>query len=228
MQLKIWTVISALALVSGCVSDPKPASPAPVLEGQWQVEDINNSGVIDSSFITLNVTGNTVSGSAGCNNFTGSITQSVDTISISKLTLTRKMCPPALMQQEQKYMQALSSIKQVDQRTDKPWVFLTNESAAVSIKLVATATNTETAARAKQDNSAPVRHQYNCNNVGDITMSFVGPEAITLTLPEESLVLKRERSASGARYVAEQAYFWNKGNTATLSYEGTEYSCTKL
>jgi putative lipoprotein len=228
MQLKIWTVIPALAVLSGCVTDPNPVSPAPALEGQWQVEDINNTGVIDNSLVTLNVTGNTVSGSAGCNNFTGSFNQAVDTISISKLTLTRKMCPPALMHQEQKYMQALSSIEQVEQASDKPWVFLTNENAEVSIKLIATPANPETAATRKQDNSATVRHQYNCGKVGNVTMSFVGPEAITLTLPEESLVLKRERSASGARYVAAQSYFWNKGNTATLSYQGTEYSCTKF
>lgn len=228
MQMKIWTLITALTLVSGCVSHPKPDAPAPSLEGQWMVEDINNGGVIDNSYLTLNVSGATVSGSAGCNNFTGSLTQTASTLSISQLALTRKMCPPALMQQEQRYMQALGSITTLKQSATKPWVFLTADDADIRLKLVNTQADTKAAAHAKQDNQSLTRHPFSCDNLGEITMSFVGPETITLNLPDESLVMKRERSASGARYVSAQSYFWNQGDTATLAYQDTRYKCVKL
>ncbi|MBU2979307.1 META domain-containing protein [Alteromonas sp. C1M14] len=135
MQMKIWTAAMATALLSGCAHEPKTATP-PVLEGQWQVEDINGKGVIDNSHLTLLVEGNRLSGSAGCNNFSGTVTQNQDAVAVSQMALTRKMCPPALMLQEQGYMQALNQVSKITAVAGKPWILLVDPDSKSRIKLM--------------------------------------------------------------------------------------------
>lgn len=136
MTIKKWSTTLAILVLTGCACHPeKPTSP-PSLEGQWQVEDINGKGIIDNSHITFNVADNTLSGSTGCNNFTGTLMQSENTLSTSKLAVTRKMCSRALMMQEQGYIEALNSVKIITQSPDKPWLILTSPNSNTRIKLV--------------------------------------------------------------------------------------------
>ncbi|WP_115717899.1 META domain-containing protein [Gallaecimonas mangrovi] len=78
----------------------------------WQVEDINGAGIIDSSLVSLslNSEGRLV-GKASCNNFYGSFSASGDNFEVQGLASTQKMCTPALMDQEQKFLQALTDAR---------------------------------------------------------------------------------------------------------------------
>lgn len=84
---------------------------------KWDVTSVNNGKQAVVSLIegtTLTVAfGNdgTLSGSAGCNNFTGSYKQENDTIAIGPLASTMKMCadPAGVMEQEAQLLKALES-----------------------------------------------------------------------------------------------------------------------
>ena len=83
--------------------------PAVLLGAEWVVEDINRSGVIDNSRLTL-VFGEDgrVSGSTNCNGLSGLYTADGGTITFTPLATTRRAClGEGLMMQERKYMSAL-------------------------------------------------------------------------------------------------------------------------
>lgn len=83
-----------------------PASPT----GKWLAEDLHGGGVIDRAQTVLEIgKDGVVSGSGGCNRFTGQATISGDTISFSSLASTEMACSPALMDQEQKFHAALGA-----------------------------------------------------------------------------------------------------------------------
>ena len=55
-----------------------------------------------------------VAGLAACNRYFGPVSLDGDGISFGNLASTRKMCPDSLMDQEQRFMQALSKAKRLD------------------------------------------------------------------------------------------------------------------
>ena len=91
-------------------SEAEAETSAPSLTAQeWRAEDINAAGIIDMSHATLNFKADgSVSGDASCNRYTGSYTQDEDTLTFTPLATTRKACPPALMDQEQKFLAVLA------------------------------------------------------------------------------------------------------------------------
>ena len=105
--------------VNGCcrVSSPTDAmdatasnpSPDALYKREWLLEDIGGAGVIDNlnSPIRFNPIG-TLSGHAGCNRFSGSAEIGAGSIDIGPLATTRMFCPEAVMDQEQRFLAALS------------------------------------------------------------------------------------------------------------------------
>ncbi len=81
----------------------------------WVAEDIDNRGVMDilQSTVAFTPEGR-VQGFGGCNNFTGAYTQDGNSLSIGteggQLATTRKACPPAVMDQESRFMDALGRV----------------------------------------------------------------------------------------------------------------------
>lgn len=101
------TVTLADETLNGCGGDPK----ALLVGSEWVVEDINGQGIIDSSRITLNFTENAnVQGLAGCNRYTGTYQLTGAGLRIEQVTQTRMACVPALMQQEEKVLDTLTSV----------------------------------------------------------------------------------------------------------------------
>ena len=87
-----------------------------LMEGEWLIDDVNGSGIIDSSHLTMRFgEDGTVSGSAGCNNYTGSYTASGLQVEIGPLGATRKICPAeAIMLQEQRMLEALTGTLEIE------------------------------------------------------------------------------------------------------------------
>jgi len=92
--------------------------PAPELSGSaWQLISFNNGqGGMESNQATQNITftfgeDGTISGNAGCNNFTGSYTVDGDTLTVGPLATTRKMCsePEGVMETEQAFLTDLGN-----------------------------------------------------------------------------------------------------------------------
>jgi heat shock protein HslJ len=58
--------------------------------------------------VTLQLSGETVSGSASCNTYQGSLKRTgASTIQIGALATTRRLCPPEVMKQERRFLKAL-------------------------------------------------------------------------------------------------------------------------
>ena len=77
---------------------------------QWVVEDIDNRGIIDGSRVTMTFSAEgRISGRASCNDYTGSYRiEGQRLIVLDRLAVTRKLCAPALMDQEERFLSALT------------------------------------------------------------------------------------------------------------------------
>jgi putative lipoprotein len=83
-----------------------PEAPSP--KGKWLAESIRTAGVIDNLQSTLEIASDgTVNGRGGCNGFGGKATITGDKISFGPLIATQMACPPAILDQEGKFLGAL-------------------------------------------------------------------------------------------------------------------------
>lgn len=91
----------------GCGGDP-----ATLLQGdEWTVEEIAGDGVIDGSRVTLNLGADgRISGSAGCNRYSGTFTIGGERVTVGPLAGTRMACAPALNAQEDRFLEVLAGI----------------------------------------------------------------------------------------------------------------------
>jgi membrane-bound inhibitor of C-type lysozyme len=69
--------------------------------------------------------------------------------------------------------------------------------------------------------------EFDCAEEGLVRTRFVGPDTVELLLNDESMILTRERSASGAKYVKGDVVFWNKGDEALLLVGESRHSCKR-
>jgi putative lipoprotein len=81
----------------------------------WLAEDIGGGGVVDNVASTLRIDSDgKLSGSGGCNRLMGSAKVEGDTVVFSPPATTRMMCPPAIMDQERKFLDALVKTKRFE------------------------------------------------------------------------------------------------------------------
>ncbi|PKG84541.1 hypothetical protein CXF85_07995 [Colwellia sp. 75C3] len=110
-QLVLLIAISTT--LAACNSSSSLAAPE-TLPGSWLVDSIKGKPVIANSMAKLKFTPkNNLSGSASCNNISTSYSSKKNAISIGPIATTRKMCLPALMDQEANFLQALSKVKRI-------------------------------------------------------------------------------------------------------------------
>lgn len=80
----------------------------PAIVGSWLAEDIAGGGVIDDLQSTLTIAADgAVTGNSGCNGFGGRATIDGDTVSFGPLAGTMMACAEAVMNQENKFHDAL-------------------------------------------------------------------------------------------------------------------------
>ncbi len=103
-------IIAITASLTAC-SNPTPTLKE-TLEGHWKINTIQESAVIKSSSVYLKFNqDNKLSGSASCNNLSTSYTSHYNALTITPIATTRKMCSPALMNQEALFLQSLNKVK---------------------------------------------------------------------------------------------------------------------
>lgn len=109
------TIAGAFALSACSTTGPArtPSGNAKVLQGgEWSVEDIGGRGIIDDSRVTLLFgSAGELAGSATCNRLVGTYTVADNTLSISPTGLTMMACPPALMDQERRFVDLLRDVR---------------------------------------------------------------------------------------------------------------------
>lgn len=110
--------LAGCGLATGALADSPeaPVMPEPAAEGlsiyrEWVVEDVMGGGVIDNTRLTLNIDeAGHASGHSGCNRFMGQATIDGDKLTFGALAGTRMACAEALMNLEQKYLDALGKV----------------------------------------------------------------------------------------------------------------------
>ncbi|WP_281857141.1 serine hydrolase [Litoreibacter halocynthiae] len=106
---------------------------SPKLAGrEWFIEDIGGKGVIDYSPASLLfLPDGGLAGNASCNRLVASYTLDGKALSIGMAGATMMMCAPALMEQEARLMEALSTVE--DYTIDKTGALLLNATDGVVI-----------------------------------------------------------------------------------------------
>lgn len=106
-------VCSALALgvLSGCSLFGSKHQLQP--DHKYIVEWLGERPLIDRSHLSLQLdtAQQRAHGFAGCNNWFGDYEWQNGHLRISRLATTRKLCAPALMEQEQRYLAALAAVE---------------------------------------------------------------------------------------------------------------------
>jgi putative lipoprotein len=93
------------------------------LKGAWLLEDLAGRGVMDivQTTIAFDAEGG-VSGSGGCNRFNGSYTFEDGRLVFSPMAATKKMCPEAVMNQEDGFHRSLGVNRKV--AIDGPYLLI--------------------------------------------------------------------------------------------------------
>jgi heat shock protein HslJ len=106
-------LLAAMAGIAGCTSTIA-ATGNPDLMGAWTVEYIGERPVIDNSpaYIEFAEEGR-AGGISSCNWFTGAYVHSGSSLTFSNMAFTKKMCFPALMEQEARFLAALERVAKV-------------------------------------------------------------------------------------------------------------------
>jgi heat shock protein HslJ len=111
MNYRALPGLAALALLAGCAAEPLALKQ----DQGYVLEWIGERPLIDSSHLsmTLGADGRAY-GNAGCNHWFASYTLEGNAISFGTVGKTRKLCAPALMEQEQRFLQALPTVQRWD------------------------------------------------------------------------------------------------------------------
>ncbi|WP_020209673.1 META domain-containing protein [Gilvimarinus chinensis] len=110
---KGWLGLIVTAAMSACTQQAPKQSDAEIMGGlmqsSWRIESIQSGGVIDYSPAQLTFAAEgKFSGNGTCNRIFGEYSVSGERLVIAdKIGATRRMCPPALMNQEQRLLQVL-------------------------------------------------------------------------------------------------------------------------
>jgi putative lipoprotein len=127
---------AALAWLALMVATASAASTGTVafVGPTWVAEDIHGRGVIDDlqSQITFTVEGR-AHGSGGCNSFTGDYRLEDAMLELGPLATTRKACPPAIMDQEARFFEALEETRRY--RFDHGLLFLLDVQGTPAVRL---------------------------------------------------------------------------------------------
>ena len=90
----------------------------------WIAEDIDGRGVIDTLQSTLRFEAEgRVSGTGGCNRYFGPVTIDGGALAFGPLAGTKMACPPAIMDQEQRFLAALAKVTRFETRNGLLYLF---------------------------------------------------------------------------------------------------------
>ncbi len=107
MPASRFVALGTVLLLASC-AHPMPSSPTSLAGTAWLAESIGGRGVVDRLQSTLRFDGEgRVSGNAGCNQLSGSYETDGAALSVGRLGMTKRMCAPAAMEQEQAFTAAL-------------------------------------------------------------------------------------------------------------------------
>lgn len=107
----------AIAVLTAC-GGPDATAPR---DTAWKLESLTGNDVLAGTTITLEFSGDQISGSAGCNHYGGSYKTSGDSLSIGDVFATEMGCPEpkGILEQEQAFLTALRAAAKVQVAGDR-------------------------------------------------------------------------------------------------------------
>jgi heat shock protein HslJ len=113
-----WLFLTLLGIMMLLMAGAGPAAAGPnaALTGTyWRAVAIDGKPAVPlpkkrEAHMMFSAEGNRVSGSTGCNRFTGTFTRTGDSLSFAPLAITKMACPPPLDAQERAFLAALQAI----------------------------------------------------------------------------------------------------------------------
>lgn len=110
--MKKLSLILGLAIFASACSSLPSDSNSLTQEQLYYVEWIGERPLIDSSYLSITLGKNLrAHGVAGCNNWFAEYQLNGKSLQLDKFATSRKLCAPALMEQEQRFLEALSQVK---------------------------------------------------------------------------------------------------------------------
>ena len=105
-------VLAGLAVLSvaGCSVEPLTLQNDVTYIAEW----IGDDPVVGRNPVSLTFSEDRAYGNAGCNHWFASYQLDAQTLRFSEIGSTRKMCAPALMEQEQRFLQAMGKVQRWD------------------------------------------------------------------------------------------------------------------
>ena len=131
--MRFFRLIAVLAL-AGCQSAPPAGSANPLIGTAWLAWDINGRGPGDKTYATLVFNPGRISGSGGCNRFSGTLAVEAEAWQASDIALTRMECAPEVMKEEASFISALEAARK--HRVEGGLLTLIDASGAVRLRLV--------------------------------------------------------------------------------------------
>lgn len=105
-------LVTALIVAAAALAACRGAGGDASLEGtQWVLATLNGQPPVEGTTPTAAFAENQISGSAGCNQYSGSYVTSSSTLTIREVAMTEMYCmePEGVMEQEQSFLSALTS-----------------------------------------------------------------------------------------------------------------------
>jgi len=225
LAVVLVSVVGCRSMEAPPARQPPTISPASLVGIWWVAEDIEGRGVLDRVQSTLTFESpQRISGRAACNSYFGTVESGQGTHRLKPVGTTRMACPPAVMDQEQRFLSALGTVTAL--RFDAGKLLLVDESGRVRVRLAPLPPGGGASV------PVPVQaHAFDCG--GGMSFVMVRTEgalpgqAIDLVLASGRRRLSRVPTASGERYADGGVSVWNKGSEATLELDGRTYTCTE-
>ena len=129
------------------------------------------------------------------------------------------MCAPAIMDQEQKFFDALGTV--TSWKLENGILHLTGKEGAQAIRLAGLKNNTDIVIRLPGPEQSVAREtlNYQCDADQRISVEYINVGANSLAvvrIGEETVIAANVMAASGAKYAGGHFEWWTKGDEATL------------
>ena len=113
MRLKLTVLIFGLLTTAACSHTGKsPLNVVELIGTGWGLEEMDGGGVADRVQSTLHFErGDRIAGWGGCNRYFAGLRSHGDTIRIGPIGSTRRICPPVVMDQEDRFFKALEKAR---------------------------------------------------------------------------------------------------------------------
>ena len=211
---------AGLLLAVFCLGAKGAAADEPSMPlGSWSVQEIDGSSITVDATFDLAEDG-TLSGSAGCNRYSGHATVEGERLEIGKLASTRMMCEEEAMHVEQRFFAALEKVAAwADASGD---LNLLGAQGEVLVKLAATESpSAQITIEVPGADGVETSHAaFHCDGRSlEVEYVNAGPVSLALlTIDDEFVVASNVIAASGARYAGGRYIWWSKGtDEASLS-----------